>query len=306
MKIGNLEVYGTIYMITNNINNKVYIGQTTIKFNKRYSSGKWYKNTSSKLLKMSVEKYGKEFFTLQKLKDIAFSKEELDIKETIYIKLYKATDYNYGYNLQEGGSHGKHSLVSRKLMGVSQKARFKNNPIWNKGIPMTKEIKKRMSDSRTGIPSGRLGISVPNNTGVNHIASKKVICLNTLETFINMRVASKKYNLQFKNIHKCCIGERKYCGEVNGIGMMWEYYNNYLELNKSDIENRMILAKDYKECSPKRVINLNTNEIFKTAKEASIKYKIDGSALSKVCRGKLKTCGGFKWAYYEFDIKGVG
>ena len=31
MKIGNLEVYGIIYKITNKVNGKVYIGQTTRK-----------------------------------------------------------------------------------------------------------------------------------------------------------------------------------------------------------------------------------------------------------------------------------
>ena len=38
MKINNLEVYGVIYKITNKVNNKVYIGQTTRCFNKRYDS----------------------------------------------------------------------------------------------------------------------------------------------------------------------------------------------------------------------------------------------------------------------------
>lgn len=37
MKIGSLEVYGIIYKITNKVNNRVYIGQTTKDFNKRYN-----------------------------------------------------------------------------------------------------------------------------------------------------------------------------------------------------------------------------------------------------------------------------
>ena len=38
MKIGNLEVYGVIYKVINNINGKIYIGQTSMEkgFNDRY------------------------------------------------------------------------------------------------------------------------------------------------------------------------------------------------------------------------------------------------------------------------------
>lgn len=45
MKLGKLEVYGVIYKITNTINNKVYIGQTTQNkgFDRRYKHRK--KNT---------------------------------------------------------------------------------------------------------------------------------------------------------------------------------------------------------------------------------------------------------------------
>ena len=38
MKIGNLEVYGIIYKITNIIDNKSSIGQTVNGFHKRYTS----------------------------------------------------------------------------------------------------------------------------------------------------------------------------------------------------------------------------------------------------------------------------
>lgn len=40
MKIGNLNVYGVIYKITNKINDKVYIGQTIDGFKVRYDGGK--------------------------------------------------------------------------------------------------------------------------------------------------------------------------------------------------------------------------------------------------------------------------
>ena len=37
MKIGNIDVYGVIYKITNKVNKKCYIGQSIYKFNERYS-----------------------------------------------------------------------------------------------------------------------------------------------------------------------------------------------------------------------------------------------------------------------------
>lgn len=36
MFIGNIEVYGIIYMIKNKVNNKVYIGQSIHSFKRRY------------------------------------------------------------------------------------------------------------------------------------------------------------------------------------------------------------------------------------------------------------------------------
>ena len=37
MKIGNIECYGVIYKITNLVNRKCYIGQSTRKFKERYN-----------------------------------------------------------------------------------------------------------------------------------------------------------------------------------------------------------------------------------------------------------------------------
>ena len=100
MKIGNLEVYGVIYKITNKVNGKVYIGQTTQEngFRSRYP----YKGTgiervytyhkrlkekgerhNSHLLS-AIEKYGKTSFEVVEIFDTASSFEELNKKELKY------------------------------------------------------------------------------------------------------------------------------------------------------------------------------------------------------------------------------
>ena len=99
------EIYGVIYIIKNNINNKIYVGQTTKNFNKRYNYN-LYNSTHNEHLKHSIEKYGIENFTIIKEFDVAHSKEELDALEDMYIKIYNTTNSKYGYNKKFGGANG--------------------------------------------------------------------------------------------------------------------------------------------------------------------------------------------------------
>lgn len=47
----------------------------------------------------------------------------------------------------------------------------------------------------------------------------------------------------------------------------------------------------------REIINKDTGERFSTMKEACEKYSIDPSSLSKCCKGKYKTVGGYQWGY---------
>ena len=59
-------------------------------------------------------------------------------------------------------------------------------------------------------------------------------------------------------------------------------------------------AKKIGETHNKKVICLNTGEIFDSVKDARNKYNIKGrSNISECCKGKRKTAGGMRWAYYE-------
>lgn len=120
MRIGNLEVYGIIYKITNKVNGKSYIGQTRREngFKGRYPHGGegiervyiYYKKEIeindrhshvNYHLFNSIGKYGFENFEVTEVYDIAFSQQELDIKEKVYIKYFDCI--NNGYNKLEGG-----------------------------------------------------------------------------------------------------------------------------------------------------------------------------------------------------------
>lgn len=91
------KVYGIIYKIRNKINNKIYIGQTKHSFKERYKNN-LRKNTHNIELKNDIEKYGIDNFEIDEFFDIAYSKEELDKLEQLYIKSYNLLDSRYGYN----------------------------------------------------------------------------------------------------------------------------------------------------------------------------------------------------------------
>jgi group I intron endonuclease len=49
----------------------------------------------------------------------------------------------------------------------------------------------------------------------------------------------------------------------------------------------------------KRVVNIDTQEVFESVKEAAQKYSLKATHISRVCRGKRKSTGGFKWMYLD-------
>lgn len=79
------KIYGYVYTITNIVNNRVYVGQAKNGFKKRYGGltiHNIYKRTRSKKLKIDIEKYNEDKYWLINTEyDVAYSKEELNIKE---------------------------------------------------------------------------------------------------------------------------------------------------------------------------------------------------------------------------------
>ena len=94
---------GEIYIIKNDINNKVYIGQTIQGSEERFKQHlKLLKSNEKQLIHKAIKKYGKEHFYFEVLED-NIDIEYLDDREEYWIAKYDSV--NKGYNLCDGASN---------------------------------------------------------------------------------------------------------------------------------------------------------------------------------------------------------
>jgi group I intron endonuclease len=110
----NEKAFGIIYRVTNKVNGKSYIGQTTLTLAQRWACHITSREKAP--LARAIRKYGREAFTLDTLCECD-SREMLDAAEIDWIAR-ASTKAPKGYNLKDGG---------------------------NAGVPLTDEIRARMS-----------------------------------------------------------------------------------------------------------------------------------------------------------------
>jgi hypothetical protein len=113
--------YGYIYCLTLLKDGRKYIGQTTGNPKKYYRDAYIYrKGEGRRYLASAIKKHTLEAFKFSVIAE-AYSKKELDELEISYIKKYNCRCRGKGFNIKEGGSNGKHSKYSIKLMSESHK-----------------------------------------------------------------------------------------------------------------------------------------------------------------------------------------
>jgi len=87
-----------VYLITNNINNKIYVGQDSKNRPNYYGSGR--------LILNAIKKYGKENFTKTILQECS-TQEELDEAEEYWINFYQSYERRkHGYNISKNARGG--------------------------------------------------------------------------------------------------------------------------------------------------------------------------------------------------------
>ena len=183
----------TVYMHVNKTNGKRYIGITSVNPLDRWANGRgYYKN---KHFNDSIQKYGWGGFDHL----ILFSGVEKETAcniEKWLIAEYKTTDRLFGYNLTTGGEHFLHSEESKRLMSKNRTGKGR--------VKRTKEQIQRMKDNHKG-----------------GAEKKKVVCVETQEIFSSINDASRKTDINKKQISGCC---RKLIHYNTAGGYHWKWY----------------------------------------------------------------------------------
>lgn len=255
-----------VYKIANNINGKVYIGQSVNIKNrwKDHINALNRGDSNCTLLQRAWNKYHQENFSFEILE--LCSEDMLDEIEIKYIDVYDAV--NNGYNIELGGNKNKHlsketkQKIRESHLGktVSDEVRRKmsesrtgdKNPMY--GQTHSEEARKKISEARKNKPGhpqtdyqkecarlANLGKDVSEETRKKISEANKgnipynknlhfVYCVELNKVFENASSAGKELNIRSGNIINCCEHIRKTCG-----GYHWMYTNTdeYNELIKS-------------------------------------------------------------------------
>lgn len=270
---------GYIYKITNTINGKSYIGQTT-NLQKR-----WYQHKngySTKIMKKAFIKYGVENFDFEELirvssRDLNHLRVMLNTLEKFYIKKYNT--YKKGYNATIGGEGTNGYKMSPEALENNRKAHL--------GCKLTKEQKKKIGDALRG------RTREPEMIARGAIKRRKPVLQYSIDGEFIKEYEGISFieNYDRTSISMCCSGKLN-----QAYGYIWRYktsedFPRKIEVNcKFHLKNRPV-AQYTKRGEYMR----NYNNI----KEASEITNISISCIKNCTGGLSKSAGGFMWKYKE-------
>lgn len=263
---------GVIYLRTNSINGKQYVGQATNLKERQYSWNCVSKSYAGNVIDNARKKYGVEAFDFEILKEC--KDDELNKWEMYYIKKLNTKTPN-GYNMTDGGD-GANGLSWSEESKRKQSERFKGKNHPNYGKCFSEEHKRNISKALKG---RKFTEEWRRKQSESHKGKKQ-----SEET-------KRKRIEKLKGKPKSEEARRK-IGEANRLRM-------YSEETRRKISESQINGKNSK---PVLQINKDTNEViaeFPSMKEVERQLGFNSSNISGCCCNKphYNTAYGFKWQY---------
>lgn len=285
---------GYIYKIINDVNDKIYIGQTinTIeyRFNNHINAAK--QSIHKNKFHDALIEIGPEHFKIELVEECM--NDRLNQRECYWIKYYDSV--NKGYNTTWGGSAGFH--YDREIL----------LKLWNQGITIQK------ISNKIGIDRGLLGqilkaegITQEEINKRKYIANREQItCRKVYQIDPNNGKIIKEWNrindierelgISHTTIIKCCNLQPQ--AKTAG-GYAWRYIENYNpETDKEELIQYTI--RDILKNTKHVLMYSKDNILLKEYASAKIAGTATGKTdrnIARYCRGERKDPDGYIWKY---------
>jgi len=213
----------SIYKITNQINQKVYIGQTS---NLKGRIAQHFSiNSPCRRLKNSIKKYGRENFKVDVI-ETCQTIDECNRKEIHWIIFYDSMNSDKGYNLKSGGDNKFHSTETIQKMKNTRSTLIhhfqgkcgESHPRYGK--KNSTEHRSRISNSLRG---KKLTESHKKAMSLGHIGQvawnkMKIQCVETKEIYNSIKEAEQK--LKICNVSLVLNKKRNHAGGLTFIRIL--------------------------------------------------------------------------------------
>lgn len=121
---------------------------------------------------------------------------------------------------------------------------------------------------------------------------RQVICLNTTVVYDSVHQAARETGTSQGNVSAVCAGKR-----TQAKGLRFAYLEDY---QKGIILcERPLMNIGNHQKSARRVLCVETSEIFETIAEAARAKGCSGSHITSVCKGRRRIAGGYRWNYVD-------
>ena len=287
-----------IYKITNKINSKLYIGQTSQKLMARWKEH--VRSKTCKALGAAIRKYGPNSFTIEILQNCS-SYEEMNILEKEYIKKFSSL-YPDGYNLTTGGNNGKHLEWTKKKIGEANRHRKHTEESKRKLSLARKGIclrKSPISDQERAAISARVTVQWK-NTSLEYIhmykTGTKIYVPELNASFFSPSCLVKFLGISRKRAVSAILGScnrgYKYLKKYTIIRLDWSEEQKQEHIQKCNISHS---AKGRRACG-QPVLHKNTGKTYLGIAEAERRLGYPENAIKKAL---LRGHGKYKEQYFE-------
>lgn len=271
-----------IYKITNDYDNKIYIGVTNNP-QQRWYEHRYVTPPYRSLIHEAIIKHGEEHFVFNIIEEY-HNRNEVLKREKELIKLFDCQAPN-GYNIHEGGGAPplQNTITAEIALQIIQ------DLIDNK---LTKtEVIKKYSINKTILSNINFGKAWFNDR-LNYPLRD-----SECDWYIER---ANKVKQMLKTTDKTQIEIGKEVGLARSVVSSINSGNKFYDENETYPLRKALKGNRGKKGKPVLQIDIKTSNIineFSSAAEASRKTQINSCSISKCCRGEQQNAGGYKWQF---------